>query len=53
MSEGEGRGMDDVLAWLFNEGSSSMLGGDGDTMSTNSLQVGHMTVDSSPTCTCS
>ena len=37
--EGEGRGMDDVLAWLFNEGSSSMVGADGDAMSITSLQV--------------
>ena len=31
--------MADVLTWLFNDGSSSMLGADAETMSLASLQV--------------
>ena len=37
--EGEGRGMSEVLTWLFNDGSSSMLGGEAESMSVASLQV--------------
>ena len=37
--ESEGRGMADVLTWLFNDGSSSMLGAEAESMSVASLQV--------------
>ena len=39
MHEGEDRDMAQVLAWLFNDGSSSVLGADAESMSVASLQV--------------
>ncbi len=37
--EGEGCDMTEVLTWLFNDGSSSMLGAEAESMSVASLQV--------------
>jgi hypothetical protein len=39
MPEAEGRDMEEVLTWLFNDGSSSIIGAEAEGMSVASLQV--------------